>query len=559
VLAILALVIGAGVLGLASARVNDGHFVYALDDAYISMAIAKNLARHGVWGVSESGFSASSSSLIWPVLLAATYRLAGVNAWSPLVLNLIFALALLWLLESLLRRRGLLSPGRAAALLVVVVLTPLPTMVVLGLEHTLHALLTVALLVVVGRELGAGESARAASLPWMATLAALLTATRYEGLACVFLVAVALALRSGWRRAAVVAAAGALPVAVFGWVSLSAGWGVVPNPILIKGGLSYQLRALIGGELHGEAFWRALADLAGHVAYRELLLTPEVLFLLIFTVALLAFRLRAGRSVWDPTTLGLALFIGQTLLHFQCARAGWFYRYEAYLIVLGIFAVAGALADRQGGLAPSGAPRFDRRAAVPLALLALLPLIAFAQRSAAAFIRVPLSSSNIYDLQYQMGQFVRENYQHRRVVALDIGALNFLADIDCLDLGGLGSLEPARLMLAGRLDSAAFDRLAQGAAIALVYPGFLERHGGPPPSWVEVGRWSIPRTVMMGSVLAFYAVDPVETVGLAERLRAFAPRLTARVRQSGWYLETQGADPTAAGVTPSSPGLPRGR
>ena len=36
--------------------------VYGLDDAYIHMAIAKNLARHGVWGVTPFHFASASSS-----------------------------------------------------------------------------------------------------------------------------------------------------------------------------------------------------------------------------------------------------------------------------------------------------------------------------------------------------------------------------------------------------------------------------------------------------------------------------------------------------------------
>ncbi len=553
VLALLALFLGIGVLGLVSARANEGHFVYALDDAYISMAIAKNLVRHGVWGVSEGGFSASASSLIWPLLLAATYGVAGVNVWSPLVLNLIFASGLLWLMESRFRECGLRPPARAVALFAIVVLTPLPTMVLIGLEHVLHALLTVALIVAVERGVGWEKPAGSASVSWMATLAALLTGTRYEGLGLVLLVAILLALRSGLRRAAAVAAAGVMPVVAFGGISLYMGWGFLPNPILLKSGLTSRLQSLIGGQLSGEAFWRALADLAGHIAYRELLLAPELLFLLIFSMALLAFRFRAGRPIWEPKTLALALFIGQALLHVQCARVGWFFRYEAYLITLGIFAVARVLADGLQLRAPSGAPGTGRLAAFPLFLLAFLPIIAFAQRSAGALIREPLASSNIYDLQYQMGQFVRDNYQHTRVVAMDIGALNFFADIDCLDLGALGSLEPARLKLAGRFDRGAIERLSQGAAVALVYPGFLEPYGGAPANWTEVGRWSIPPAVIMGTSLAFYAVDPRETDGLAARLKAFAPRLSSRIRQSGRYLETTGAAGSHADVKRSSP------
>jgi hypothetical protein len=44
---------------IVSLRLNQGHFVYGLDDAYIHMSIAKNFALHGVWGVTPYAFSSS--------------------------------------------------------------------------------------------------------------------------------------------------------------------------------------------------------------------------------------------------------------------------------------------------------------------------------------------------------------------------------------------------------------------------------------------------------------------------------------------------------------------
>jgi hypothetical protein len=35
---------------IASYHLSSGHFIYALDDTYINMAMAKNFALHGVWG-----------------------------------------------------------------------------------------------------------------------------------------------------------------------------------------------------------------------------------------------------------------------------------------------------------------------------------------------------------------------------------------------------------------------------------------------------------------------------------------------------------------------------
>jgi len=45
------------VLLIASLRRTSGHLVYALDDPYIHMAMAKNFSQHGVWGVTRYGFT----------------------------------------------------------------------------------------------------------------------------------------------------------------------------------------------------------------------------------------------------------------------------------------------------------------------------------------------------------------------------------------------------------------------------------------------------------------------------------------------------------------------
>jgi hypothetical protein len=42
---------------------NGGSFTYALDDAYIHLAMAKNFPL-GVWGTTRYEFSSSSSSLL---------------------------------------------------------------------------------------------------------------------------------------------------------------------------------------------------------------------------------------------------------------------------------------------------------------------------------------------------------------------------------------------------------------------------------------------------------------------------------------------------------------
>ena len=57
------------------------HLVYPLDDTYITMAMAKHFAQHGVWGVTPFAFTSATSTPLYVLLLSAAYCLAGVADW----------------------------------------------------------------------------------------------------------------------------------------------------------------------------------------------------------------------------------------------------------------------------------------------------------------------------------------------------------------------------------------------------------------------------------------------------------------------------------------------
>lgn len=126
-------------------RLTDGRFVYTLDDPYIQMAIARNLALHGDWAVTPGHFEPASSSPLWTLLLALVYRLAGTSDLVPLVANVVIALGVVVLLERLLR--PFLSRGivRGLAVLAIALAIPLPALVLTGMEAPLHVLLTLLL------------------------------------------------------------------------------------------------------------------------------------------------------------------------------------------------------------------------------------------------------------------------------------------------------------------------------------------------------------------------------------------------------------------------------
>lgn len=183
------------VLLILSIRQNQGHLVYTLDDPYIHMAMAKNFAQRGVWGMTKYGFTSSSSSLLQISLLSVIYFLFGVNEVSPLILNVIFATLTVCLIYALMRRYKLPSFYTFTVLLLIIFFTPLPAVIFTGMEHILHALITISFVYLAAQTLSKDKS-NPLGCSLLLILAPLVTMARYEGL----FLALAVGILFGIRR-----------------------------------------------------------------------------------------------------------------------------------------------------------------------------------------------------------------------------------------------------------------------------------------------------------------------------------------------------------------------
>jgi hypothetical protein len=172
-------------------------------------------------------------------------------------------------------------------------------------------------------------------------------------------------------------------------------------------------------------------------------------------------------------------------------------------------------------------------------LLAAFLTYPCAVRAGAALVFLPQASKNIYEQQYQMALFIKRYYQGSTIALNDIGAVNFLADIHCLDLWGLGNFEVTQLMRRHEYRTRDILRLSReaGVKVALVYDSWYTPIGGLPRDWVWVGQWVLPDNVVAGGdTVSIYAVDESETVPLMQKLQDFSPLLPKAVKQSGRYL-----------------------
>src|SRR5947209_6066183 len=192
------------------------HLIYALDDPYIHMAIAKHFALDGTWGVSRFEPSSSSSSLLWTLLLSAIYKVIGPNEIVPFILNFVCAVGLIGAAYMLLLAYRKPAWLTFVVLCVLVIAAPLPILLFIGMEHTLQSLVVLVFVSLSARLLcdSTVRLTQPLTLAWFA-LAPLMTLVRYEGLFVVGVVVVLCLFRRRVLSALFLTSGAALPVTLY--------------------------------------------------------------------------------------------------------------------------------------------------------------------------------------------------------------------------------------------------------------------------------------------------------------------------------------------------------
>ena len=307
----------------ASIRRNAGVFTYALDDAYIHLAIAKHFVQDGVWGATRYGFSASTSSPGWTLLLSGVIALFGRPEVWPLILNVLFATALLVVVDRLLVP-SLPNPfPRFWALLFITLIVPLPILIFSGMEHVLHLLLIATVFGLLWRyEANPLESPRITR--WLLVTAMLATLIRYETCFLVGPLVLYYAWRHDWRMTIGLAGAVSIGPVIIGLVQVSHGWYFLPNSLLAK---SAQI------ELTGSGL-QALAQRVALQLTRSA--APFVLMLVVAGWIIARQRRRVHGGSWS---MGLALsFVAASVAQYILAQVGLVVSLRSLLNIVRLFA-----------------------------------------------------------------------------------------------------------------------------------------------------------------------------------------------------------------------------
>ncbi|MCB2137076.1 MAG: hypothetical protein KDE08_14205 [Rhodobacteraceae bacterium] len=489
----------AGFLSLqAAAYLHAGVFEYPLDDVYIHLAMAANIAK-GTYGVNAGEAASAASSILYPFLLVP-FPETELQRMLPLFWNTLAVAGAGWVWGWIVSEAGLAGLSGGAVAVAGPVLLNVSGVGYTGMEAAPHLLASLMIVLGLWRALtGRGVAA------WFIAAAIAAPLLRYEGLALALGAAAVLALRGEVRAAALIAIGGLGGVMVFSLFLTSIGLDPIPGSILAK-------KATLG-EDEGLAFdiafgiYRNLIRPAGALLW--LLVLAGILFLLAFPA------LRRGPVVWL-----LVLVLGSAVGHLVFGQIGWMHRYEPYVLASLVGTILLASTALTGGY------RF------------VLQVTAMTAGLAAGMVYLPglwgdyvWNPRAIHLQQAQMARFAQD-YVKAPVAVNDLGRVAWGNPSYVLDIWGLGSTEARDIRLDGKDADGWAGPLAASHSVrlAMIYDSWFGRAAGA--GWVRIGRLEMERErgALGDFEVSFYATDTADAADLRVQLAAFAPTLPADAR-----------------------------
>ena len=478
---------------------NGGYFTYTLDDPYIHLALAENILQ-GHYGVNAAEYSAPSSSILWPLLLAPLTALPYTDLWL-LLLNTVFAGATVMVAGRILQMIELeagepfSSRARLVLLGLFIVCSNVIGLVFTGMEHSLQVL--VALVIFAGL-LEHVQSDKVPGYLWAAIILAPLI--RFECLSLSGTALLYLALNKALLKSMISGAIIAALLLAFSAFLLSLGLGYLPDSILAKSSVASS----------------GLGKLAMNVERNLSLVTPKGITLLVLSCFF--FHCAWFKSVARKKRL-LAFCIGLAIVgHLLVGRIGWYFRYEIYLWTVSL---ALLLYIWRVPFLPR-VSKFEQR--FTQGLIGFCIIIATLEHLV-AYVSTPVAASNIYHQQAQMQRFILDYYR-QPVAVNDLGLATYQNDLYVLDLWGLGSSE-ARILRKGSDSVEWMNKLVEEKNIQLVMI-YHDEIWFPdvPASWHKVAELSITGFAVTARFpVSFFAVNSNVADNLIPQLKDFAESL----------------------------------
>lgn len=373
---------------------SNNFFTYTLDDPYIHLELAKNFAN-GNYGINMEEFSAPSSTILWTFLLAP-FSYFEFYIFVPLILNSVFLILTAFLLIIFFRDTfNNIKQGILAAFLLLFSINAYG-LVYTGMEHSLHLLLTVF------------------------TTICLLHANWIKNYKFLFYASIVLAPLVRYEGMAI-----SLPVLIYIFMSqpLERKNCILSFFIMIASisGFSFYLYSNLGEILPSSVMAKQHSTSGGGVRSIVVNIYSNLtIYGWLFCLAFAIFTLNNKRNY-----IFILFTAFSIVLYAAFGKYGWFGRYEVFFIAFISILLINNLYQ------------IFRFKSQHIYLFFLIPFMF--SSLVYTTLRVPLASSNIYNQQYLISQFVKKI--NKPVAVNDLGLVSYYSDNYVLDLWGLGNHE----------------------------------------------------------------------------------------------------------------------
>ena len=270
-------------------------------------------------------------------MLSGLFLIFGTHTIIPLLLNILISTGLIVLVYRLLEEQGVSRSSQLGMVLLMLFVTPMPAMIFSGQEHVLQAFIVIGFVFLSARDLVTQREVRLSSnARYLLLLCPFVTMVRYEGMFLILIVCLLYMLQRRFLFAFIVGVLGFLPILIMGLIAMRQGWFFFPNSVYIKGNLA---------GIHTVGDFKTLTINSLFWMQSKLVRSPALLFLMLLAAFTYIYKVGRSKKFWMPQQIMLLMFLGVAFFHAVFAHTAWFYRYEAYLVALGVLVVLPVLLE----------------------------------------------------------------------------------------------------------------------------------------------------------------------------------------------------------------------
>ncbi len=490
---------------LISLSKTDGHYIYMIDDAYIHLAMAKNLALYDVWGVTKYKFSSTSSSPLFTYVLSILIKVSGNNDLLSLWVNVFFGVGTVYFLNKYFS--GVFNTAKNIVLSVLFTLffSVLHVQILSGMEHVFHVFLFVVNILCLSN-----LKSRYSVFGFYLTLL-LMGLVRFESMFYFVILAFLFLLIKKWKDAFGILLIGFIPIVVFCYFNYQHDGYLFPNSVIVKG-----TRFTFDSHFPHQLKTVFLDNFLLNISFYKIGFFP-IMICLIFIIR--DFRTKNFQLIIKDHFLLIVISL-LMVCHSMFADLKGMFRYEAYILT----GFSMALIPKLKGLFEHFRTYIKKELIISGLVFANIFLLVY--KFSFAHKMLIDGGKNIYEQQIQSARFLHSYYNESKIVANDIGAITYFTNIHLLDMAGLGSKETIVFNENKRQADKQFQgfltqyTITNDYDIAIIYEAWLQNH--IPENWRKVAELKInnPITVARDKV-SIYSINKNNIDKLKQHVRNF--------------------------------------